>query len=307
MKKGVLKLLLCMLVVISLGLLACSNEASPSTLADDEGREVTVPGDPQRIICLGPSITEMVFALDLGERVVAVDDYSDYPDDTAALPKVGAPWPGFNTETILDQEPDLILTSAGAIVQQLEPYDVPVFVVQPADVAGFFDDILKIGDVTGQQKEARALVDSLRARVDAVTARTDGLAVAQRPTIFYEVDATDSTRPYTVGSGTFQNELIGLAGGRNIAGDAGGWYEITVEKIVDADPELILLEDYQYGVSVESVGARSAAWAGLSAVKDGKVYAIENPDLTSRYGPRIVDGLEALVRVIHPELFAEGE
>ena len=256
---------------------------------------------------LGPSITEMLFALDLGDRVVATDDYSDYPDEAAALAKVGAPWPGFNTETILDQEPDLILSSTGAVVQQLEPYGVPVFVVQPTNIAGVFDDILKIGDITGKEKEARALVDSLQARVDAVTARTDGLATDQRPTVFYEVDATDSTRPYTAGSGTFQDELIGLAGGRNIANDTSGWYQITVEKIVDADPDMIVLEDYQYGVSVESVGARSAAWAGLSAVKDGKVYPIEDPDLTSRYGPRIVDGLEALARMIHPELFPEGE
>ncbi len=307
MRKSILIALFMVLLMASWLPAACGQDASPSTLVDDSKREVTVPGNPQRIMSLGPSITEMLFALDLGDRVVAVDDYSDYPEEAAALAKVGAPWPGFNTETILDQEPDLILSSTGAVVQQLEPYGVPVFVVQPTNIAGVFDDILEIGDITGQEKEARALVDSLQARVDAVKDRTDGLATAQRPTVFYEVDATDSTRPYTAGSGTFQNELIDLAGGWNIATDTKGWYEITVEKIVDADPDLILLEDYQYGVSVASVGARSAAWAGLSAVKDGRVYPIEDPDLTSRYGPRIVDGLEALARMVHPELFPEGE
>jgi iron complex transport system substrate-binding protein len=306
-RKSILMALLLLLVAASSVLVACGEEPSPSTLTDDGKREVTVPGNPQRIVSLGSPITEILFALDLGDRVVATDDYSDYPDEAAALAKVGAPWPGFNTETILDQDPDLILSSAGNIVTQLEPYGVPVFVVQPTNIEGVFEDILEIGDITGKEKEARALVDSLQARVDAVTARTGGLATDGRPTVFYEVDATDAARPYTAGSGTFQDELIGLAGGRNIADDASGWYQISVEKIVDADPDMIVLEDYQYGVSVESVGARSAAWAGLSAVKGGKAYPIEDPDLTSRYGPRIVDGLEALAGMIHPELFPEED
>jgi iron complex transport system substrate-binding protein len=108
-----------------------------------------------------------------------------------------------------------------------------------------------------------------------------------------------------VGSGTFQDELIALAGGNNIGDTQSGWYQISMEAIADADPDMIILEDYQYGVSPESVGARSAAWAGLSAVKNGRVYPIEDSDLTSLYGPRIVDGLEVLARIVHPELFPE--
>src|SRR5690606_26355476 len=98
-----------------------------------------------------------------------------------------------------------------------------------------------------------------------------------------------------------------LAGGTNIGGGVSGWYQISVEEIVDADPDLIVLEDYQYGVSVDSVGARSPAWASLSAVQEGRVCPVEDPDLTSRYGPRIVDGLEVLARMVQPALFPEGE
>lgn len=305
MKNSAFKVLLAMLVVLSVGLLACDKGPSASTLVDDQGREVTVPGDPQRIVSLGAPITEILFALDLGSRVVATDDYSDYPQEAVALPKVGAPWPGFDTSIILDHDPDLVLSSAGAVVQQLEPY-VPVFVVQPSDIQGVMDSILQIGDITGREKQARALVDSLRARVDAVAAATADLPAAQRPTVFYEVDATDPERPYTAGAGTFQDELVRLAGGTNIAGGTSGWYQISLEAIVDADPDLLILEDYQFGVSVESVGARSPAWAGLSAVKEGRVCPIEDPDLTARYGPRIVDGLEMLARMLHPGLFPEG-
>jgi iron complex transport system substrate-binding protein len=305
-RKSILIALLLLLVIASSGLAACDQESSLATLTDDQGREVSVPSNPQRIVSLGAPITEILFALDLGDRVIATDDYSDYPDEAKSITKVGSPWPGFSTETILDQEPDLILSSAGTIVQQLEPYGVPVFVVQPTDIAGIYEDIRLIGRITGKKKQASDVVNSLTARVSEVTDKTASLTDEQKPTIFYEVDVTDSTGPYTVGSGTFQDELIALAGGKNIAGTQSGWYQISLEKIMDADPDMIILEDYQYGVSPESVGARSPAWSGLSAVKNGHVYPVEDPNLTSRYGPRIVDGLEALARIIHPELFSGG-
>ncbi len=282
MRKSILIALLLLLVIASSGLAACGQESSVATLTDDQGREVSVPNNPQRIVSLGAPITEILFALDLGDRVVATDDYSDYPDEAKSITKVGSPWPGFSTETILDQEPDLILSSAGTIVQQLEPYGVPVFVVQPTDIEGIYEDIRLIGRICGKKKQASDLVNSLTARVDAVTAKIGSLTDEEKPTIF------------------------SLAGGKNIAGTQSGWYQISLEKIVDADPDMIILEDYQYGVSPESVGARSPAWAGLSAVKNGHVYPVEDPNLTSRYGPRIVDGLEALARIIHPDLFSGG-
>ena len=307
MRKSILIALFSLLAIASFGLVACGNESSGVTLTDDEGRQVSVPGNPQRIVALGAPITEILFALDLGDRIVATDDYSDYPDEAKSIAKVGAPWPGFSTETILDQEPDLILSSKGAIVQQLEPYGVPVFVLQPSDIAGIYEDIRLIGRMTGKKKQASELVDSLTAKVSEVTDKTGSLTDEQKPTVFYEVDATDPTSsPYTVGSGTFQDELIALAGGKNIGDAQSGWYQMSMEAIADADPDMIILEDYQYGVSPESVGARSDAWAGLSAVKNGHVYPIEDSDLTSLYGPRIVDGLEVLARIMHPELFSGG-
>jgi cobalamin transport system substrate-binding protein len=305
-RKSVFTALLLLLLVASSGLAACGQESSVATLTDDEGREVSVPANPQRIISLGAPITEILFALDLGDRVVATDDYSDYPDAAKSITKVGAPWPAFSTETILDQEPDLILSSEGAIVQQLEPYGVPVFVLQPSDIAGICEDIRLVGQICKRNRQASDLVDILKARVSEVTTKTASLTDEQKPTVFYEVDATDPTSPYTVGSGTFQDELIALAGGENVAGTQSGWYQMSLEDIVDSDPDMIILEDSEYGITPESVVSRSAAWASLSAVKNGYVYPVEDSDLTSRYGPRIVDGLEALARIIHPELFPEG-
>jgi len=302
-RKWICTLVVLFVIVSSSTLAACGQESSGVVLTDDQGREVSVPNDPQRIVSLGSPITEILFALNLGDRVVATDDYSDYPDEAKSVAKVGAPWPGFSTETILNHEPDLILSSEGAIVQQLEPHGVAVFVVQPSDIEGIYKDIRLIGQMTGKKKQASDLVDSLTARVSAVTDKTASLTDEERPTIFYEVDATDASSPYTAGSGTFQDELIGLAGGKNIASSQAGWYPISMEELVHADPDMIILEDYQYGVSPDSLGARSLVWADLSAVKNGHVYPVEDPDLTSRYGPRLVDGLEALARTIHPELF----
>lgn len=307
MRKSICILVLLFLTIASSGFVACGKESTAEALTDDEGRNVSVPDNPQRIVSLGAPITEILFALGLGDRVVATDDYSDYPDEAKSITKVGSPWPGFSAETILNQEPDLILSSSGAIVRQLESYGVPVFVIQPKDIAGIYEDIRLIGQITGKKKQASDLVDSLTARVSEVIDKTSSLIDEQKPSVFYEVDATDPTSPYTAGSGTFQDELITLAGGKNIAASQSGWYQMSMENIVDAAPDMIILEDSQYGVSLESLGSRSAAWATLSAVKNGYVYPVEDPDLTSRYGPRIVYGLEMLARVIHPKLFSEGE
>jgi cobalamin transport system substrate-binding protein len=305
-RKSVLIVVLLTLIIASSGLVACGSTSSTEALTDDQGREVLVPGNPQRIVCLGAPITEILFRLGLGDRVVGIDDYSDYPDEAKSITKVGSPWPGFSTEIILNQEPDLILSSAGTVVQQLEGHGVPVFVIQPRDIAGIYEDIKLIGQMTGKKKQANDLIENLTARARAVSDKTSGLTDDQRPTVFYEVDASDPTSPYTVGSGTFQDELIAMAGGKNIADSQSGWYPMSMEKILDADPDMIVLEDSQYGVSLENIRSRSSAWAGLSAVKSGNVYPVEDPDLTSRYGPRIVDGLEALARIIHPEIFSNG-
>ena len=303
MGKSILIAVLLLLVIVSSSAVACSKAPASVTLTDDQGRKVSIPSNPQRIVSLDAPITEIVFALGLGDRLVGIDDYSNYPKETDNITKLGSALPGFSTETIINQEPDLILTSAGTIVQQLDGHGVPVFVLQPKDIAGIYEDIRLVGQITGKKKEADELVDNMTKRVEAVVTKTSALTEDQKPTVYYEVDATNPMSPYTVGSGTFQAELIELAGGRNIAASRSGWYTISIEEILDADPDIIILEDYQYGVTPDSVATRSSAWASLTAVKEGHIYPIADPDLTSRYGPRIVDGLEELARMIHPELF----
>jgi len=298
--KFVFSLALVLLTLLLCLPIGCSDSASALTPVDDWGRPIRLEAAPKRIVSLGPSITEILFALDLDEHVVGVTDYCDYPSEAASLPKLGAPFPGFDIERILDLEPDLVFSVEGNVVGLLED-KVTTVVLQPNDLQGIYRDIELVGQLTGTDRAAEQLVSDMKQRVEAVVAKTS--TITDKPTLFYEVDASmDENSPWTVGYGTFQDNLINLAGATNIARDGKGWYEFSVEQILDADPDIILLEDYQFGVTPESVSARTA-WTNLTAVREGKILAIENPDLTCRQGPRIVDGLEMLARLIHPELF----
>ncbi len=296
------------LVLVSLAFLLSSlvgcTESTENTgvLIDDLGRPIPVSDPAQTLVSLGPSITEILFDLGLGDRVVGVTDYCDYPQAARSKDKVGAPFPGFSVETILDLQPDLVLSLAGAIVQQLEDRGLTVAVLHPTSIQNIYWDIALVGQLTGKETEAAQLVESMQARVDAVVARTS--TAAETPTVFYEVDGSwNENKPWTAGYGTFQDSLINLAGGISIAAARSGWYEMSIEEILDADPDIIILEDFQFGVTPETVASRSA-WAGLKAVAEGDMHPVEDPNLTSRPGPRIVDGLEMLAKMIHPELFS---
>jgi iron complex transport system substrate-binding protein len=280
--------------------MSCNETASPFTVTDDLGREVNIEKTPECVVSLAPSITEILFALDLGDKVVGVTEHCDYPEAAKAKPQVG----GYFTtslESILDQDPDLILTDGyDPVIEQIKERGIPMLVLQPNDIAGIFKDINLIGEVMNEEKEAAKLVDGLQRRLDAVTESSANAAT--RPTVFYEIDASDQAKPWTVGPGSFTDALITLAGGQNILKDGGAYPQINLEKLLSGDPDLVILGDYPY-VTPQQVKARAGVWQRIPAVKDGRVYAISDPSLTSRPGPRIIDGLEELARIIHPELF----
>ncbi len=297
---SILFLFLLLLIALPASALRCGSEPTAITAVDDASREVHIAQTPQRVVSLAPSITEILFAAGLGDKVVGVTDDCDYPDAAKAKPKVG----GYFTtslEEILDKNPDLILTDGyDPVTQQLEGLDIPVLVLQPNDIDGIFKDINLVGKVMNKEKEAASLVDSLQQRLDKVAEIKAGATGS--PTVFYEIDATDPTKPWTAGPGSFADILISLAGGSNIVTGGGSWLQISLEDLLSADPDIIILGDYPY-VTPEQVEARSGVWQDLTAVKLGKVYAVSDPSLTSRPGPRIIDGLEEIARMIHPELF----
>ncbi len=271
----------------------------PLTVTDDAGRAVTVVRRPQRIVSLAPSNTEILFALGLADRVVGVDKYSNYPSEAARKPQI-SDYSSTNLEQVLATEPDLILAAgitSRDVIAAFESRGLAVVVLDPPTLDGVFGDISLLGQVADVNGAAATVRGDLESRLATLTAR---LATAStRPRVFFELDATQF---FTVGPKSFIDDLIARAGGANIAADAATAYpKLSAEQIIAKDPEIIILSDEGYGATVATVGTRPG-WAGISAVKNGRVVAID-PDLTNRPGPRVLDALEQLARAIHPELF----
>ena len=277
--------------------------SAPITLSDGLGRTVTLNGPAQRIVSLAPSNTEILFAVGAGTQVAGRDEASDYPDEALSLPTVGG-WSGFSTESIVALQPDLVLAggiNTPELVASLESLGLRVyFLPNPATIEEMYANLETMGLLTGHEVETAALVKALKVRVAAVDEKI--AAVTERPSVYYELDATDPTKPYTAGPGSFVDLLIRRAGGANVGAQLQGqWVQISLEELLILDPDMILLGDALYGETPEKVAARPG-WEVLSAVQDGRIYPFDDT-LVSRPGPRLVDALEAMARFLHPGLF----
>jgi iron complex transport system substrate-binding protein len=275
------------------------------TLTDARGRSVTLDGIPHKIVSLAPSVTELLFAVGAGSQVVGRDSYSDYPAETADITDVGGGYSELNTELILSLEPDLVLAAeitSDEQIASLEALNLNVFVVpNPKDFDSLYSVLDLVAQITGHSDTVGEIIQGLKTRVTAVQ---DKLAnVSQKPLVYYELDGTDPNAPWTAGPGTFVDVLISMAGGTNL-GDAlsGDWAQISLEELVTRDPDVIVLGSATWGgVTPESVAQRPG-WENLTAVKEGRVYPFDD-NLVSRPGPRLVDGLEKLAALLHPDLF----
>ena len=279
-------------------------EAAAIALTDGLGRQVRLAGPAQRIVSLAPSNTEILFPVGAGPQVIGRDEFSDYPSGAGGLPSVGGSMGAYSTEAIVALRPDLVLAAEinnPELVKALEDLDLTVYYLSnPATVEAMYTNLEIVAELSGREAEAGALINSLRMRVAAVDEKI--AAVTDEPVVFYEIDATDATKPYTYGPGTFGDLLIERAGGVNIGSSMQDAYpQVSLEQVVVSDPAIILLGDAQFGTTIESVKAR-AGWDGLQAVKSDRIYPFDD-NLVSRPGPRLVDGLEQLARLLHPELF----
>lgn len=286
-------------------------DAYPVTLTDDAGRELVLAAEPERIVSLAPSNTEIVCALDACDRLVGVTDFDDYPPEVADVDDVVIN-ATVDVELVVAAEPDLVLAAGNeltpsAVIGQLEDLGLPVLVLYPETLDEVYADIELVGAALDRGDEADALVDGMQARVEDVV---DAVADADvRPRTLYEVFHAEGTT-YTAGDGSFLASLLELAGATPVTGDAQG--AIGTEDLVAADPELILLGTASYDPTLADPASALAAvaarpgWGDLSAVRDGAVVPYLEDIVTTRPGPRIVDGLEALARAIHPERFGDA-
>ena len=277
----------------------------PITLTDDDGVEVTLEREPRRIVTFAPSITEIVFALGAGDRLVGVaGDFDDHPPEAAGIEHVGGAGEfgvDPNVEKVVSLEPDLFLTIKGGDPwkERLRELGVPVITVDAVDLEDLLDDIRTVGRLLGAAAHRRSvgLTEQMEAEADEIT------TTAQQPppvTCFFEVFYGPPLT--TVGPGTFLSELLSRAGCESVSDHARTPYpNWSVDRLVEADPDVYLVSS-ESGVSPDAVGGRPG-FGAVTAVAEGRVILIDS-DLVSRAGPRVVEGLRLLAEALHPEVFA---
>jgi len=297
-------LILALLIAL---LTACAPAATTNTASmtytDDMGREVTLTATPKRIVSLAPSNTEILFAVGAGSQVVGRDEFSDYPEEATSIESIGGSFGEYNVEAIVALEPDLVLAAeinTPELVKQLEDLGITVYYLgNPTTLEEMYTKLETVATLTGH--DVTELVDSLKARVAAVDEKI--MPLSSRIAVFYEIDASDPTKPWTYGPGTFGDLLIDRAGGYNIGGNAENdpYPQLSLEQIVASNPSVIILGDAMWGVTPDSVVARPG-WETIEAVKSNNIFPIDD-NLISRPGPRLVDGLEQIAKLLRPGLF----
>jgi iron complex transport system substrate-binding protein len=266
------------------------------------GRKVHVPDDPQRVIALAPNITEIVFALKQERRLVGVTRYSDFPLEAAKLPKVGS-YVHLDLERIVALKPDLCIAikdgNPKTIVQKITSLNIPVFAVNPTSLDTVIETISEMGKLLDASQNAKNLVDNMRSRIYRVKARVE--KTVHRPGVFFQIGISPIV---SVGTPTFIHELIVLAGGTNLAAGPVPYPRFNKEQVIAISPEIIIITSMSRAAVFEQVKADWNQWPQLPAVKNQRIF-LEDSNLFDRPTPRLVDGLELLVRLIHPECFGE--
>ena len=277
---------------------AATAAAFPATVTDFQNRSVTVPRRPERVVSIGPSITEFLFALGAGSRVVGVDDFSDEPATAAQLEKVGGI--KVNFEKVVSLKPDLVLSVkfSDGTIEKLASAGLLVLVVDPQSAGDVARTAILLGRAVGSDGETMAR--DIQKRVDDVRSKT--ASATTKPRVYHEIDASDPTKIFTVGPGSYIQDLIEIAGGVNIAAKATSAYpQLSAEEILRSDPEIIVLAAADYSAKPDQVAAR-AGWSAISAVKNKRIVTIA-PNLINRPGPRVGEAAEAYAKLVHPELF----
>jgi iron complex transport system substrate-binding protein len=278
--------------------------AFPVTLTDDEGTAVEIAAEPQKIVSLTPATTEILFEIGAGDRVVATDDGSDFPTEAVPLPDV-ATFDSVDVEKIVALDADLVVAgglgfSPAASIAQLRELKIPVLVVYAPSVDGVYHDIDLLGSATGETAASTELTDSMQAEISAINAAVT--AAGTPPRTYYEVGYTDATgQIFAPADQSFVAEMVTLAGADPITTGDPASYEIPLEKLIAADPQLIILGvNPFYAPTPADVKAR-AGWDVMTAVKNDDIRTVQDTEIT-RPGPRLPTGLRNLAAAIWPDV-----
>jgi iron complex transport system substrate-binding protein len=279
-------------------------QADAKTVVDQMGRRMTVPNDPERVVSLAPSITEIIFALGREDRLKGVTTYSNYPPAALGLPKVGT-YIRLDLERIVALNPDLCIAikdgNPKAAADRLTGLNIPVYAVNPRDIETVAQAVIEIGGLLNAERKASDLAVQMHARVQRVknlVAKT-----THRPRVFFQIGISPIV---SVGSDTFINELIVLAGGENIAAGSTAYPRFNREQVLSLAPEVIIISSMTRGASFEHIKAEWQTWPKIPAVQNHRIDIVDS-DLFDRPTPRLVEALELLVKLIHPEIFGNSE
>ncbi|MBP2242420.1 iron complex transport system substrate-binding protein [Cytobacillus eiseniae] len=278
--------------------------AFPVTIKDALDNEVIIDAKPEKIVSLIPSNTEIAFELGLGEQIVGVNDFDNYPAEAAEKEKVGGQ--EFNVEKVISLSPNLVLaheSTADAVevgLQQLRDAGIAVVIVN--DVENFdqvFETIIMIGMATGKKEEAERLAANMKEKLEAIIAKAADITTEERKKVFVEVSPAPEI--FAVGSDTFMNEMLHIIHADNVVTEA-GWMQLDSEAVIERNPDVIITTHGFYTEDpIGNVLGRDG-WQDITAVKNKQVVDVDS-DMVTRTGPRLVEGVEELAKAIYPEIF----
>lgn len=279
--------------------------AFPVTVVDAAGEKVTIEKEPEKIVSLIPSNTEIAFELGLGEQIAGVSNFDTYPAEAAAKEKIGDI--EFNTEKIISLGTDLVLahestlSSAGEGLQQLKDAGIKVLVVNDAaSFEGVYKSIDMIGAASGTKEKAKKLIGDMKAKLKSISDKAASIKEEDRKKVLVEVAGPPEI--YVTGNHTFIDEMLQLIHADNAAGDLEGWAKMEEESIISINPEVIITTYGRYVDNVEESILQRDGWKTVAAVKEKQVADVDE-DLVTRSGPRITEGVEELAKAVYPDVF----
>jgi iron complex transport system substrate-binding protein len=276
----------------------------PVTIEDGSGQKVTIKEKPEKIVSLMPSNTEIAYALGLGEEIVGVSNYDNYPKDVLTKEKVGDQQ--INVEKIISLSPQLVLanpTNTKEGLQQLKDSGITVLVVNDAQkFQQVYQSIEMIGKAAGKNQKAEDLIKEMKQKLADIKEKVKNIKESDQKKVFVEVSPEPEI--YTAGKNTFINEILTMIHAENAAKDLDGWAKVNEEAVVKMNPEVILTTFGYYVQDPMGKVVSTKGWQDISAVKNKLVIDV-NSDTVTRPGPRLIEGVEDIAKAVYPDIFAK--
>ncbi|MFD2682127.1 ABC transporter substrate-binding protein [Bacillus seohaeanensis] len=279
--------------------------AFPLTITDAVDEEVVIEKQPEKIISLVPSNTEIAYELGLGEKIVGVSDNDNYPEEVTEKEKVGGM--EFNVEKVISLSPDLVLAHESGVsyakegFKQLREAGIPVFVVKEAtNFDETFETIETIGKITGTTKDAEEIVTTMKEDLDAIKEKV--ASVTEKKKVYVEVSPAPEI--FTTGKNTFMDQMLTTINAENAVSDQEGWVQMDQEAVIALNPDVIITTYGFYTENPKQQIMSRDGWQDMKALKEEQIYDVHS-DLVTRTGPRLIEGVEEIAKAVYPEVFAE--